>query len=128
DPLDRRIPHLRHRMDDFRWRAGACHRAVQSLRLRRVLPVPQPCPRLRRGRDRGDHHRRLRAAALPSPQSLRGGVEVTAIATAPARSEGFFSALAPRGKAVLFALTAIAVCLLFPFPLSRPPLPPPPSL
>ena len=38
------------------------------------------------------------------------------IATAPARSEGFFSALAPRGKAVLFALTAIAVCLLFAFP------------
>ena len=35
---------------------------------------------------------------------------------APARSEGFFAALAPRGKAVLFALTAIGVCLLFAFP------------
>ena len=41
---------------------------------------------------------------------------MTDIAMAPARSEGFFSALAPRGKAVLFALTAIAVCLLFAFP------------
>src|SRR5262245_64953285 len=35
---------------------------------------------------------------------------------APVRSEGFFAALAPRGKGVLFALTALAVCLLFAFP------------
>jgi len=41
---------------------------------------------------------------------------VTDIAMAPVRSEGFFAALAPRGKAVLFALTAIGVCLLFAFP------------
>src|ERR1700738_2429440 len=32
------------------------------------------------------------------------------------REAGFFSALAPRGKAVLFALAAIAVCALFAFP------------
>ena len=38
------------------------------------------------------------------------------IAVAPARASGFFSALAPRGKAVFFALAAIAVCLLFAFP------------
>jgi multiple sugar transport system permease protein len=41
---------------------------------------------------------------------------VTDIAMTPVRSEGFFAALAPRGKAVLFALTAIGVCLLFAFP------------
>ena len=41
---------------------------------------------------------------------------MTDIAMAPPRSEGFFAALAPRGKAVLFALTAIVVCLLFAFP------------
>jgi multiple sugar transport system permease protein len=41
---------------------------------------------------------------------------VTDIAAAPARSAGFFFALAPRGKAVFFALAAIAVCLLFAFP------------
>ena len=41
---------------------------------------------------------------------------MTDIAMAPVRSEGFFAALAPRGKAVLFTLTAIAVCLLFAFP------------
>src|SRR5439155_1643728 len=35
---------------------------------------------------------------------------------APAQSAGFFSALAPRGKAAFFALAAIAVCLLFAFP------------
>src|SRR5438128_10384463 len=35
-----------------------------------------------------------------------------------ARGEnGFFAALAPRGKAVLFALAAVAVCALFAFPL-----------
>ncbi len=41
---------------------------------------------------------------------------MTDIAMAPVRSEGFFAALAPRGKAMLFALTAIGVCLLFAFP------------
>ena len=41
---------------------------------------------------------------------------MTDIAIAPARAGGFFSALAPRGKAVFFALTAVAVCLLFAFP------------
>ena len=41
---------------------------------------------------------------------------MTDIAAAPARSAGFFFALAPRGKAVFFALAAIAVCLLFAFP------------
>ena len=38
------------------------------------------------------------------------------VAVAPAQSAGFFSALAPRGKAAFFALAAIAVCLLFAFP------------
>ena len=38
------------------------------------------------------------------------------IAVPPARASGFFSALAPRGKTVFFALAAIAVCLLFAFP------------
>ena len=41
---------------------------------------------------------------------------MTDIAMVPVRSEGFFTALAPRGKAVLFVLTAIAVCLLFAVP------------
>ena len=41
---------------------------------------------------------------------------MTDIALAPVRSAGFFSALAPRGKAVFFALAAVAVCLLFSFP------------
>src|SRR3982075_1146725 len=36
--------------------------------------------------------------------------------SAPRGESGFFSALAPRGKAVLFALAAIAVCALFAFP------------
>jgi multiple sugar transport system permease protein len=35
---------------------------------------------------------------------------------ADARSEGFFSALAPGARAALFALAATAVCLLFTFP------------
>ena len=38
------------------------------------------------------------------------------VAAAPARSKGFFSSLAPRGRTVFFALTAVAVCLLFAFP------------
>jgi len=38
------------------------------------------------------------------------------VAVVPARSVGFFAALAPRGKAVFFALAAVAVCLLFAFP------------
>ena len=41
---------------------------------------------------------------------------MTDIAIAPARAGGFFSALAPRGRAVFFTLTATAVCLLFAFP------------
>ena len=41
---------------------------------------------------------------------------MTDIAIAPAQAGGFFSTLAPRGKAVFFALTATAVCLLFAFP------------
>jgi multiple sugar transport system permease protein len=42
---------------------------------------------------------------------------VTAIApAAPQRSKGFFEALAPGGRRMLFALAAIAVCLLFAFP------------
>ena len=41
---------------------------------------------------------------------------MTSIAIAPVRADGFFSALAPRGKAVLLALAALAVCLLFSFP------------
>jgi multiple sugar transport system permease protein len=41
---------------------------------------------------------------------------VTVAAIAPARSEGFFAALAPRGRRVLFALAALAVCMLFAFP------------
>jgi multiple sugar transport system permease protein len=42
---------------------------------------------------------------------------VTALApAAPQRSKGFFEALAPGGRRMLFALAAIAVCLLFAFP------------
>jgi multiple sugar transport system permease protein len=40
----------------------------------------------------------------------------TAIASAPAPSTGLFAALAPGGKRVFFALAAVAVCLLFAFP------------
>jgi multiple sugar transport system permease protein len=43
-------------------------------------------------------------------------VSAVAAPVAPARSEGFFAALAPCGKGVLFALAALAVCLLFAFP------------
>ena len=39
--------------------------------------------------------------------------DVTAV---PARSVGFFAALGPRGKAAFFALAAVAICLLFAFP------------
>src|SRR5262249_44893387 len=116
DPLDRCIPHVRHRVDGYRRRVGARHRGVQRLRLRGGVPVPYPRPRLCGCRDRGDHHRDLRAVALPHPQSLRRGVEVRDIAVSPARASGFFSALAPRGKTVFSALAAIAVCLLFAFP------------
>jgi len=35
---------------------------------------------------------------------------------APAQPEGFFAGLAPRATRVLFALAAVAVCLLFAFP------------
>jgi multiple sugar transport system permease protein len=36
--------------------------------------------------------------------------------SAPRGESGFFSALAPRGKAVLLGLAAVAVCALFAFP------------
>ena len=38
------------------------------------------------------------------------------VTAAPVRSVGFFAALGPRGKAVFFALAAVAICLLFAFP------------
>ena len=38
------------------------------------------------------------------------------VTAAPARSVGFFAALGPRGKAAFFALAAVAICLLFAFP------------
>jgi ABC-type maltose transport system permease subunit len=44
------------------------------------------------------------------------GAPATALATAPAEPAGLFSLLAPGGKRVLFALTAVAVCLLLAFP------------
>ena len=37
-------------------------------------------------------------------------------AAAPARAKGFFEPLAPGGRRMLFALAAIAICLLFAFP------------
>src|SRR5262249_50454070 len=116
DPCDRRVPHLRHRLDHFRRRASTRHRGVQHLRVCGGLSVSQSRPRLRRCGDRRHNHRCLRAAALPHAQSLRAGVEVRNAAVVPARSLGFFAALAPRGKAVFLALAAVAVCLLFAFP------------
>lgn len=38
------------------------------------------------------------------------------VATPPQRSKGFFEALAPGGRRMLFALSVVAVCLLFAFP------------
>src|SRR5215216_3754570 len=75
-PFDRRLPHLRHRVDDLGRRAGARHGSLQHLRLRGVVPVPQSRPRLRRCRDRGAHHRGVRVCALPHPQPLRGSVAI----------------------------------------------------
>ena len=58
--------------------------------------------------------------SLSLAQSVRRGVAMsapaTSIASAPAHSDGLFAALAPGGKRVLFALAAVAICLLFAFP------------
>src|SRR5262249_21705294 len=116
---DRRVPHLRHRLDDLGRRPGPLDRALQHLRLYRGVPVPQFRPRLGGRDDRRAHHRRLRAPPLSRADPRRRGVEVTAVAAAlpgPERA-GFWGALAPGGKRVLFALAVIAVCLLFAFPI-----------
>jgi multiple sugar transport system permease protein len=42
---------------------------------------------------------------------------VSAVAPTQARSQGFFAMLAPGGRRALFILAAIAVCLLFAFPI-----------
>ena len=41
---------------------------------------------------------------------------MTALTMEPAEAEGFFAALAPQSRRALFGLAALAICLLFAFP------------
>ena len=103
DPRDRRLPHLRHRLDADRRRPRPLDRAVQPLRLRAGLPQSRFRPRLGGGDHRRPHHpggrRRCSIAsstASPRPERWRWSAQPL-----------LFGRLPPAARRALFAPGAV---------------------
>ena len=115
---DRRLPHLRHRVDHFRRRA---RRAPP--RCSASTPMSRAFQFLNLGRgsaaavDRRRHHRDLRHGSLSGAQPLGGGLEMSVPRHGRAAVERLLrGARRPAVRRVLLALATVAVCLLFAFP------------